>query len=101
MISKNHEAIADVSFDMSYSFIFSARPRGTPAADMVDDVPEEEAASVYSANVSISRRWHGAAVCSARHSILVEGTSRKALWNVWPYRNNRVVNFEHAGDIDW
>ncbi len=42
--------IADVNFDMSYSFIFSARP-GTPAADMVDDVPEEEkeAASVYSA----------------------------------------------------
>ncbi|MGF7450197.1 radical SAM protein, partial [Klebsiella michiganensis] len=33
--------IADVNFDMSYSFIFSARP-GTPAADMVDDVPEED-----------------------------------------------------------
>lgn len=41
--------IADVNFDMSYSFIFSARP-GTPAADMVDDVPEaDKTASVYPA----------------------------------------------------
>ena len=40
--------IADVNFDMSYSFI-SARP-GTPAADMVDDVPEaDKTASVYPA----------------------------------------------------
>ncbi len=38
---KTMKLIADVNFDMSYSFIFSARP-GTPAADMVDDVPEEE-----------------------------------------------------------
>ncbi len=62
--------IADVNFDMSYSFLFSARP-GTPAADMVDDVPEEEGAtSVYSAeNVSISKRWHGAAGCSAPPSV--------------------------------
>lgn len=42
--------IAEVNFDVSYSFVFSPRP-GTPAADMADDVPEEEekAASVHSA----------------------------------------------------
>jgi tRNA-2-methylthio-N6-dimethylallyladenosine synthase len=33
--------IADVNFDVSFSFIYSSRP-GTPAADMVDDVSEEE-----------------------------------------------------------
>ena len=33
--------IAQVNFDMSFSFIYSARP-GTPAADMPDDVSEEE-----------------------------------------------------------
>lgn len=38
---KTMKLIADVNFDMSYSFIFSARP-GTPAADMVDDVPEAD-----------------------------------------------------------
>lgn len=34
------KVIGDVNFDVSYSFIFSARP-GTPAADMVDDVPDD------------------------------------------------------------
>ena len=30
----------DVGFDFSFSFIYSSRP-GTPAADLVDDTPEE------------------------------------------------------------
>lgn len=61
--------IADVNFDMSYSFIFSARP-GTPAADMVDDVPEADKNSVCIScrNALTSRRWHGAVACSARYS---------------------------------
>jgi len=33
--------IAQVNFDMSFSFIYSARP-GTPASDLPDDVSEEE-----------------------------------------------------------
>ena len=33
--------IAQVNFDMSFSFVYSARP-GTPAADMPDDVTEDE-----------------------------------------------------------
>ncbi|MDC6679199.1 radical SAM protein, partial [Leclercia adecarboxylata] len=32
--------IEDVGFDFSYSFVYSARP-GTPAADLVDDTPDE------------------------------------------------------------
>lgn len=63
--------IADVNFDMSYSFIFSARP-GTPAADMVDDVPEEEKKQrlyILQETVLISKRWHGAAGCSAPPSV--------------------------------
>lgn len=38
--------IAQVNFDMSFSFIYSARP-GTPAADMPDDVTEEEKNNAY------------------------------------------------------
>ena len=34
------DLIAEVDFDHSYSFIFSKRP-GTPAAEMVDDTPED------------------------------------------------------------
>ena len=33
--------INDIGFDMSFSFIYSARP-GTPAADLPDDVTEQE-----------------------------------------------------------
>ncbi|MGA0806658.1 MAG: tRNA (N6-isopentenyl adenosine(37)-C2)-methylthiotransferase MiaB, partial [Pseudohongiellaceae bacterium] len=32
--------IAEVGFDQSYSFVYSARP-GTPASDLADDTPEE------------------------------------------------------------
>src|SRR5574344_1225452 len=32
--------IADVGFDFSYSFVYSARP-GTPASDLPDDTPED------------------------------------------------------------
>ncbi|SDH49303.1 tRNA-2-methylthio-N6-dimethylallyladenosine synthase [Pseudomonas flavescens] len=32
--------VQDVAFDFSYSFVYSSRP-GTPAADLLDDTPEE------------------------------------------------------------
>ncbi|OLU16606.1 tRNA (N6-isopentenyl adenosine(37)-C2)-methylthiotransferase MiaB [Pseudomonas sp. PA1(2017)] len=32
--------VQDVGFDFSYSFVYSSRP-GTPAADLVDDTPDE------------------------------------------------------------
>ena len=74
--------IGEVNFDVSYSFIFLTP--GTPAADMVDDVPEEEKSSVciFYWNVSTSRPTRGVVVCSGTvQRILVEGTSRKASWN--------------------
>ncbi len=78
---KTMKLIADVNFDMSYSFIFSARP-GTPAADMVDDVPEEEKKQrlyilqerINQQAMAWSRRMLG-----TTQRILVEGTSRKSI----------------------
>ncbi len=75
--------IADVNFDMSYSFLFSARP-GTPAADMVDDVPEEEKKQrlyilqerINQQAMAWSRRMLG-----TTQRILVKGTSRRASWS--------------------
>lgn len=89
--------IADVNFDMSYSFIFSARP-GTPAADMVDDVSEEEKKQrlyilqerINQQAMQYSRRMQGSI-----QRILVEGTSRKSIMELsGRTENNRIVNFE-------
>lgn len=89
--------IADVNFDMSYSFIFSARP-GTPAADMVDDVPEDEKKQrlyilqdrITQQAMAWSRRMLGTV-----QRILVEGTSRKSIMELaGRTENNRMVNFE-------
>lgn len=94
--------IADVNFDMSYSFIFSARP-GTPAADMVDDVPEEEKKQrlyilqerINQQAMAWSRRMLG-----TTQRILVEGTSRKNIMELsGRTENNRVVNFEGTPEM--
>lgn len=62
--------IAEINFDVSYSFVFSPRP-GTPAADMVDDVSEEEknSACIFCKTASISRHRATAAKWSAPCSV--------------------------------
>lgn len=89
--------INDIGFDMSFSFIYSARP-GTPAADLPDDVAESEKKErlyilqnrINQMAQDISRKMHG-----TEQRILVEGPSKK---NPMELRgrteNNRVVNFE-------
>ncbi len=94
--------IGEVNFDVSFSFIFSARP-GTPAADMVDDVPDEEKKQrlyilqdrINQQAMAWSRRMLG-----TTQRILVEGTSRKSIMQLTGRTpNNRVVNFEGTPDI--
>lgn len=94
--------IADVNLDVSYSFVFSARP-GTPAADMVDDVPEKDKKQrlyilqerINQQAMAWSRRMLG-----TTQRILVEGTSRKSIMELTGRtENNRVVNFEGTPDM--
>ncbi|WP_049608322.1 tRNA (N6-isopentenyl adenosine(37)-C2)-methylthiotransferase MiaB [Yersinia mollaretii] len=89
--------VADIHFDTSYSFIYSSRP-GTPAADLPDDVSEEEKKQrlhilqqrITQQATEISRRMIGSV-----QRILVEGPSRKnAMELAGRTENNRVVNFE-------
>lgn len=94
--------ISDVNFDMSYSFIFSPRP-GTPAADMVDDVSEEEKKQrLYILQDRINQQanaWSRRMVGTTQR-ILVEGTSRKSIMELsGRTENNRVVNFEGTPDM--
>lgn len=93
--------IGEVNFDVSYSFIFSAR--GHPAADMVDDVPEEEKKQrLYILQERINQQanaWSRRMLGTVQR-ILVEGTSRKSIMELsGRTENNRVVNFEGTPDM--
>lgn len=94
--------IRDINFDMSFSFIYSPRP-GTPAADMLDDTPEqvkkerlyELQQQINSQAMMYSRQMHG-----TEQRILVEGPSKKNLMELrGRTENNRVVNFEGSIDL--
>lgn len=100
--ARTMKLIGEVNFDTSFSFIFSARP-GTPAADMVDDVPEEEKKQrLYILQERINQQvtaW-SRRMLGTTQRILVEGTSRKSLMQLsGRTENNRVVNFEGTPDM--
>ena len=71
--------IAQVNFDMSFSFIYSARP-GTPAADYPDDVTEvEKKQRLYLLQQRINNQaaQFSRAMLGTEQRVLVEGPSKK------------------------
>ncbi len=94
--------IADVDFDMSFSFIYSPRP-GTPAADMVDDVTEAEKKQrlyILQERINQQAMQYSRRMMGSVQRILVEGTSRKSVMELsGRTENNRVVNFEGTPDM--
>tara|TARA_Y100001934_G_scaffold147809_1_gene177403 strand:- start:167 stop:1504 length:1338 start_codon:yes stop_codon:yes gene_type:complete len=94
--------IHEIGFDMSFSFIYSARP-GTPAADLPDDVPMEvkkQRLAILQQRINqnvqdISRKMVG-----STQRILVDGFSKKDPGQLkGRTENNRVVNFR-SDDTD-
>ncbi|WP_026973314.1 tRNA (N6-isopentenyl adenosine(37)-C2)-methylthiotransferase MiaB [Aliagarivorans marinus] len=94
--------IEQVNFDMSFSFIYSARP-GTPAADLPDDVSEEAKKQrlyvlqerINQQAMQVSRR-----MLDTEQRILVEGPSKKDPMEMrGRTENNRVVNFMGRPDM--
>ena len=88
--------INDIGFDMSFSFIYSARP-GTPAADLPDDVTEQEKKErlyLLQNRITQMAQHISRQMFDTEQRILVEGPSKK---NPMELRgrteNNRVVNF--------
>lgn len=94
--------IADVNFDMSFSFIYSPRP-GTPAADLPDDVSEDEKKQrLYLLQQRINQQAmsYSRAMLGTVQRILVEGPSRKNVMELsGRTESNRVVNFEGSPDM--
>ncbi len=88
--------IAQVNFDMSFSFIYSARP-GTPAADMPDDVTEEEKKQrlyVLQQRINNQAAQFSRAMLGTEQRVLVEGPSKKDLMELTGRtETNRIVNF--------
>jgi len=90
--------INDIGFDVSFSFIYSARP-GTPASDLPDETPMEIKKQrlqilqqrIIQQAMAISRRMVG-----TTQRILVTGLSKKDPGEFsGRTENNRIVNFRH------
>ena len=95
--------VADIGFDQSFSFIYSARP-GTPAASLVDDTPVEakkERLQILQARINQQAMNISRAMIGTTQRILVEKTSKKSASQVSGRTENmRWVNVDgHAALI--
>ncbi|MFA9500050.1 tRNA (N6-isopentenyl adenosine(37)-C2)-methylthiotransferase MiaB [Mannheimia sp. E30BD] len=96
------KVIEQVNFDMSFSFIYSARP-GTPAADLPDNVSEEEKKERLARlqqRINQQAQQFSRMMLGTEQRILVEGPSKKDLMELTGRtETNRVVNFVGTPDM--
>ena len=89
--------VAEIGFDQSFSFIYSARP-GTPAATLVDDTPLEvkkERLKILQARISQQAMEISRAMIGTTQRVLVEKVSKKSDRQVSGRTENmRWVNFD-------
>lgn len=94
--------IKDIDYDMSFSFIYSARP-GTPAADLPDDVSEEtkkQRLHLLQQRLNQQAHAHARRMLGTEQRILVTGPSKKDPMELsGRTENNRVVNFVGSPDM--
>ncbi|GLQ74989.1 tRNA (N6-isopentenyl adenosine(37)-C2)-methylthiotransferase MiaB [Vibrio sp. vnigr-6D03] len=94
--------IKQVDFDMSFSFIYSARP-GTPAADYPCDVSEQtkkERLYELQQQINTQAMRYSRLMMGTEQRILVEGVSKKNMMELrGRTENNRVVNFEGPAEL--
>ena len=103
--------VAELDYDISFSFIYSPRP-GTPAASLADDTPHEvkqRRLAVVQQQLRRQAAAHAQAMVGTEQRVLVTGRSkrepadadRQGLVRMLSARteNNRVVNFPvHGSD---
>lgn len=94
--AKTMKLIADIGFDASFSFVFSARP-GTPAAALHDDTPQAiklARLAQVQAEIEANARRISEQRVGTKQRILVEGPSRKDASELMGRTEcNRIVNF--------
>ena len=89
--------VHEIGFDLSFSFIFSARP-GTPAANLPDDTPmavKKQRLKILQDRLLLQATRYSAAMVGNTHRVLVTGPSKKNP-EQWAGRTecNRVINFD-------
>ncbi|ALS98112.1 tRNA (N6-isopentenyl adenosine(37)-C2)-methylthiotransferase MiaB [Lacimicrobium alkaliphilum] len=96
------DLIQAMDFDLSFSFIYSARP-GTPAADVPDDVSEDtkkQRLQLLQQRITQQAMRIARNMLGTEQRILVEGPSKKNPMELsGRTENNRVVNFEGSPDM--
>lgn len=99
---KTMDLIQAIDFDISFSFIYSARP-GTPAADLPDDVSDEtkkQRLQILQDRINQQAQRHARQMLNTEQRILVTGPSKKNPMELaGRTENNRVVNFEGQPDM--
>ena len=89
--------IDEIGFDTSFSFIYSARP-GTPAAGLVDDVPEATKKAwlqILQARIRAQADAISQSMVGSKQRVLVMSEARKGGSQLAARtENNRVVNFD-------
>lgn len=93
---KTMKLIADVGFDQSFSFVYSARP-GTPAANLADETPaavKQQRLARLQAAINDNARRIAQGMLGSVQRVLVEGPSRKNPDELTGRTENmRYVNF--------
>ena len=96
------DLIDEVGFDVSFSFIYSARP-GTPAAALEDPTPEavkKERLQILQARIREQAAAISQAMVGTTQTVLVVDEARKGGGDLaGRTENNRVVNFAGAADL--
>ena len=91
------DLIAEIGFDQSFSFVYSARP-GTPAASLADDTPmavKKQRLSLLQARVNQQAMDISRSMVGTTQRVLVEKLSKKSAQQVsGRTENNRWVNFD-------
>ncbi len=89
--------VAEIGFDQSFSFIYSARP-GTPAASLADDTPmdvKKQRLQILQARINQQALEISRGMVGTTQRVLVEKTSVKSATQVaGRTENNRWVNFD-------
>ncbi len=94
--------VADIGFDQSFSFIYSARP-GTPAASLADETPldvKKQRLTILQARINQQALEISGAMVGTTQRVLVEKTSKKSEAQVaGRTENNRWVNFDGSPSL--